>query len=136
MTQRLASALKARSVVNIASDSPVLCFVESDPGNGWRPKPKPGTTLTRGWIWHHMQLAQERAGLEVNGKVHVLRHTYGMRLATAGAPLQSIKELMGHQDIATTMRYMHLAGGSTAHAVALLDQGTPGARQTEQNGNG
>jgi hypothetical protein len=28
-----------------------------------------------------------------------------------GAPVMSIKELAGHRDIATTLRYMHLAKG-------------------------
>jgi integrase len=36
---------------------------------------------------------------------HSLRHTFGTRMASAGAPLVAIKEWMGHADIQTTMIY-------------------------------
>lgn len=52
---------------------------------------------------------------------HALRHTFCTRLAMKGAPVTTIKELAGHANIATTMRYMHVVPGSTARAIALLD---------------
>jgi len=39
---------------------------------------------------------------------HSLRHTFGSQLAMNGVSLQVIKELLGHQNIETTMRYSHL----------------------------
>ena len=39
---------------------------------------------------------------------HSLRHTFASWLALQGEPLLTIKELMGHKDIETTMRYAHL----------------------------
>jgi len=39
---------------------------------------------------------------------HTLRHTFASWLALQGEPLLTIKELMGHKDIETTMRYAHL----------------------------
>lgn len=39
---------------------------------------------------------------------HSLRHTFGSHLAMGGESLQTIQELMGHQNIETTMRYSHL----------------------------
>lgn len=44
-------------------------------------------------------------------RFHDLRHTFGSHLAMLGVPLLKIKDLMGHTDIKTTMRYMHLAPG-------------------------
>jgi len=38
-----------------------------------------------------------------------------------GAPAKAIQELAGHTDLTTTMRYMHLAPGSLAAAVKLLE---------------
>ena len=40
--------------------------------------------------------------------VHTLRHCFATHLIEAGAPIHAVKELMGHQQIATTMIYLHL----------------------------
>jgi len=38
---------------------------------------------------------------------HALRHTFGTELANRGASIQTIRELMGHKSIETTMKYLH-----------------------------
>ena len=40
---------------------------------------------------------------------HELRHTFGTRMAAAGAPLRSIQAWMGHADASTTEIYAHYA---------------------------
>ena len=35
-------------------------------------------------------------------RFHDLRHTFGTRMAAAGAPLRTIQEWMGHRDYKTT----------------------------------
>lgn len=52
---------------------------------------------------------------------HPLRHSFASHLAMKGAPMISIKELMGHSDIQTTMRYSHLTPNALQDAVNLLD---------------
>lgn len=42
---------------------------------------------------------------------HALRHTCASRLAAKGAGLSDIKEWLGHANIQTTMRYVHLIKG-------------------------
>ena len=64
---------------------------------------------------------QHRAGVEVTGSLHILRHTFCSRLAMAGVPTQTIKALAGHASITTTERYMHLAPGSTSDAIRRLE---------------
>jgi len=61
------------------------------------------------------------AGVEVTGGIHILRHTFCSRLAMAGAPALAIKELAGHQSLATTQRYMHLSPKAKESAVKLLE---------------
>jgi hypothetical protein len=38
-----------------------------------------------------------------------------------GAPARAIQELAGHQDLATTQRYMHLSPAAVERAIQLLD---------------
>ena len=40
-----------------------------------------------------------------------------------GAPLMAIKELAGHRQLSTTMRYMHLSPAARESAIALLNVG-------------
>jgi integrase/recombinase XerD len=40
--------------------------------------------------------------------VHTLRHSFATHLIEAGAPIHAVKELLGHQQIETTMVYLHL----------------------------
>lgn len=54
--------------------------------------------------------------------VHRLRHTFCSHLAMRGAPARAIEELAGHQDLATTQRYMHLSPAAIEGANRLLDQ--------------
>ena len=51
---------------------------------------------------------------------HDLRHTFASRLAMAGVDLPTVKELMGHKDIAMTLRYTHLSSGHKLEAISKL----------------
>ncbi len=53
-------------------------------------------------------------------RFHDLRHTFGTRLAQKGVPVNIIKELLGHSDISTTMRYLHFAQEQLVNAVEQL----------------
>ena len=51
---------------------------------------------------------------------HTLRHTFASWLAQQGETLLTIKELMGHKDIAMTMRYAHLIPDQKRKAVLKM----------------
>lgn len=99
MTPELHAALKAHR--HLASER-VLVDANNDAVKSW------------------MSTAQKRAGLEPDGHLHVLRHTFCSHLAAAGAPAKAIQELAGHQDLQTTQRYMHLSPNDRGGAVASL----------------
>jgi integrase len=52
---------------------------------------------------------------------HILRHTFGSRLAQRGVPLQKIGYLMGHTSPTTTMRYAHLSPQSFEGIIDVLE---------------
>jgi len=66
-----------------------------------------------------IQIAR-KAGIEDLTKVHTLRHTFASHLVMSGVDLPTVKKLMGHSDIQTTMIYAHLAPDHLAEAVDRL----------------
>lgn len=56
---------------------------------------------------------------------HILRHTFGSRLAQRGVPLQKIGYLMGHTSPTTTMRYAHLSPQSFEGIIDVLEDLRP-----------
>lgn len=60
-----------------------------------------------------------RSGIS-DSSIHTMRHTYASHLAMAGVSIGTIKDLLGHEDIETTMIYAHLAPEHKHHAVQNL----------------
>ena len=54
---------------------------------------------------------------------HVLRHTFGKNLADTGAGIQLIADLMGHESLETTRRYIQPGHADLAAAVDKLAGG-------------
>jgi integrase len=63
--------------------------------------------------------ACEKSGLRKIGW-HGLRHTFASHLAQNGVSILVIKELLGHADIKTTMRYSHLSTSVVKGAIDTL----------------
>ncbi|HBP90858.1 MAG TPA: hypothetical protein DD706_24590, partial [Nitrospiraceae bacterium] len=70
--------------------------------------------------------ALKKAGIS-DGRWHDLRHTAASRRVMAGVDLYTVKEILGHRDISTTVRYAHLSPGFLQDAInrgSLVGTGT------------
>jgi integrase len=70
-------------------------------------------------LWLGMKKACRKAGLS-DVTWHTFRHTFASRLNSNGADLVTVKELLGHADIKTTMRYAHTNREAKTSAVRRL----------------
>ena len=76
-------------------------------------------------------MAKLKAGITKRGGIHALRHAFATHLLEAGTDLHTIQRLLGHRDIGTTMRYLHLARRTilkTTSPLDWLDPATPPAQ--------
>jgi site-specific recombinase XerD len=62
----------------------------------------------------------KRCGFPEVTQVHTLRHTFASHLVMKGVDLATVKKLMGHSDIETTMIYSHLTEKHVDEAVKRL----------------
>lgn len=87
---------------------------------GWVLEADKGGQLDPKVLYLALKRAGKAAGVPFNVGPHTLRHTYASRLVMAGVDLPSVKELLGHSDIKTTMIYTHVTPDHKRAAVAKL----------------
>ncbi len=95
----------------IKAEKPRLYLFEGNDGNIYS---------QRGAQWAISQ-AVKKAGIAKEVSLHTLRHTYATHLLEQGVNILTIKELLGHAHIETTMVYLHLARPSVNMAFSPMD---------------
>lgn len=80
-----------------------------------------GKPLGKGAVQQAFRLAVSKAGIEKDVSVHSLRHSYATHLLEQGVDIVTIKELLGHANIETTMMYLHVARVNRVSAHSPID---------------
>jgi integrase/recombinase XerD len=76
---------------------------------------KVGEPLSARAIQHAFQCARQKANLNPKITPHTLRHAFATHHMDEGTHLQAIKSMLGHTNIKTTSRYLHLSIQSLQH---------------------
>lgn len=66
--------------------------------------------MTKKTLGHIMQKAFMRAGYD-NFHPHALRHSFATDIRRNGAPIDVVRDMLGHSNIQTTIRYVHSLDG-------------------------
>ena len=66
------------------------------------------------------EVCYARCGFKTPGQLtHILRHTFASHFVMAGGDLRTLRDILGHADITTTMVYAHLAPEHLDKALSL-----------------
>jgi integrase/recombinase XerD len=79
-----------------------------------------GRYSVKGLSWV-MRQALKKTGITKDVSLHSLRHSYATHLLEDGVNILTIKELLGHANIDTTMIYLHMANPSSLPSHSPLD---------------
>jgi len=109
--------------------SPILLDILRDYIKTYKPKPKiylfeseqTFTAYPTRTIQQIFWMAKEKAGIKKQVGVHSLRHSFATHLLEKGTDIKYIKDLLGHFNIKTTERYLHVSKRALVNIASPLD---------------
>lgn len=100
----------------ITAENPITwCFT------GYDRKGKTTQLSDQGVQWI-VREARKHSGIKKKVTTHSLRHSYATHLLEMGLDIMSIKDLLGHADIQTTLIYLHVAQMGRQKPFSPLDR--------------
>ncbi|MEK7611725.1 MAG: tyrosine-type recombinase/integrase [Patescibacteria group bacterium] len=98
-------ALKAYFARRADEYKPLFIRFKGGPANDQKGE---GLRLSTRSVQKLVHLYARKAGLAIEPSPHTLRHTFATDLIRSGADLRSVQEMLGHKNVATTQRYIHV----------------------------
>lgn len=75
-----------------------------------------------GTVQRQLRRAVKKAGLRKPATMHTLRHSYATHMLEAGVDVMTLQKILGHRQLSTTARYLHLRGDHLQRLPSLLDR--------------
>ena len=75
-----------------------------------------GRALTPKHVWRIFRAIYRISGIQKHASPHTLRHSFATHLVENGVDLETVRELLGHESLATTGVYLQLAMGHKRRA--------------------
>jgi site-specific recombinase XerD len=89
---------------------------------GWLfPGDRPGQPITTSAVEDACRQVRKDANFAKPVTPHSLRHAFAVHLLESGTDLRTIQLLLGHRDLTTTARYLHLATSQLCATISPLD---------------
>jgi site-specific recombinase XerD len=97
-------------------------YIQAEHPHTWlfNGKEPDGRYSVKGLSWV-MREALKKTSVKKDVNLHSLRHSYATHLLEEGVNIVTLKELLGHSDISTTMIYLHVARYPHVPAHSPLD---------------
>ena len=90
-------------------------------GRDGRGGPSASEPMSKSAVQGGMRRQVKRAGITKSRvSLHTLRHSYATHLLEAGMPLTVLQKQLGHNDIKTTLRYVHLSREAGVDAAEII----------------
>ncbi len=68
-----------------------------------------------------IHVAKQKAGIKKEGSMHMLRHSFATHLLDKGTDVVFIQKLLGHNDIKTTLRYLHVTNKDILNILSPIE---------------
>lgn len=68
-----------------------------------------------------LEKAKRKAGIIQDGSMHMLRHSFATHLLDKGIDVVFIQKLLGHNDLKTTLRYLHVTNKDLVNILSPLE---------------